>query len=287
MAPLLFGWPMVLDDATLSGGSWQASLPITNLQTDALGAVARSSDALAASSLINIDFGAAQAVSVVALVRHNLQKDATWRIRGSAAADMSAPVYDSGSVAVWSYQWATGVLPSGHPNAATRLLTNAQIAALNPARDAVHVLATEASARYWRVELIDTTNTAGYVQAGRLVCAPRLQPTYQFEPGATFGFDDGSSAGHAFSRVRYYDARSKGRTLSLAFPMVTDAVAVTVLRDMVEALGIDGQVYVVMDPDATTTLQRTAFLANLRSLSGVQYAAAGYGSFPMVLDEVL
>jgi len=287
MAPILFGWPLVSDAATLSGGSWESTLPITNLQDDLVGIVARTTSDANASSIINADFGAAQYVGIVALVRHNLQKDATWRIRGSANSDMSAASYDSGTVAVWPVQWDVGVLPTGHPNAATRLLTNAQIAALNPPRDAVHVLASDVSARYWRIELFDDTNTDNYIQAGRVVLAPRVQPPYQFEPGAEFGFADTTTVGRAMSGTRFYDSRPKARTLSVAVSMLSDAFAVTVLRDMVEHLGLAGQVYVVTDPSDTTNLQRRSFLANLRQLSAMSYAAAGYNTFPFVLDEVL
>ena len=182
MANILFGWPLVSDTATLSGGSW--TLPLTNLQTRALGTVARSTNDSNSSTIINADFGAAQAISVVALVRHNLRSAATWRIRGSASSDMSGAVYDSGTVSVWPVQWASGDLPSGHPNASTRLLTDAQINALNPKRDAVKVF-TEATARYWRIEIFDDTNTDTYIEIGRLVMAPRFQPSVNIAPGAS------------------------------------------------------------------------------------------------------
>ena len=60
-----------------------------------------------------------------------------------------------------------------------------------------------------------------------------------------------------------------------------------VARDMLEALGQSGQVYIVTDPSDTELLQRRSFLANPRQLSAVQYQAAGYDTIPMVFDEVL
>jgi len=287
MAPIMFAWPMIGDDATLSGGSWQSTLPITNLQTDTLGIVARTTDATAASSTINVDHGSAKYGGIVALVRHNLQINATMRVRASAASDMSGAVYDSGHVAVWSYQWDASVLPTGHPNAATRLLTATQIAALDPKRDAICILPADVSARYWRVEITDTANTDGYIQAARLVLAPRVQAPYQFAVGAEFGFDDGTTVGRSMSRTRFYDTRPKGRTLSFTLPMLSDAFAVSVMREMMESLGVDGQVYVVPDSADTTGLQRRSFLANFRALSAVQYASAGFNALPCVLDEVL
>lgn len=278
---------MVSDAATLSGGSWLAATPLVNAQHPFLAMAARTTDATPESSLINLDYGAAQAVRVVAIVRHNLRSAAEWRIRGSTNSDLSSPVYDSGWVDVWGPQWDTGVLPAGHPNAATRLLTDAQIDTLDPPRDAVHVLPTEVTARYWRIELSDPLNSDDYIQIGRVVMAPQFTPTYNFAVGAEFGLNDNTQLSRSLSGVRYYDERPKGRFLAMQFQNLPDREAYAVVRDMIEQLGQAGQLYVVTDPDDTTSLQRRSFLANIRQLGSVQYAAAGYSTVPLVVDEVL
>lgn len=287
MATVIFGWPMIGDTATLSGGLWLAALPIANLQTTNLAAVARSTTDATADTLINVDYTTAKAVAVVALVRHNMRSTALWRIRGSTVSNFATNVYDSGWIAVWPVQWTTNTLPAGHPNAATRLLTDAQIDALRPKRDAVHVLSTETTARYWRIEIDETANTDTYVQIGRLVMAPRFAPTYNFDVGAQFGFIDGTTVGQSMAQVRFYDVRPKARTLALTFDVLPDEEAVTVFRDMAEDLGQSGQLYVVTNIADTWNLQRRSFLANIRQLSTVTYAAAGYSSYPLTLDEVL
>lgn len=287
MQTIMFGWPMLSNVGTLSGGAWLTALPLANLQNSELGRVARSTNTDLASTIINHTYSAATALSVVALVRHNMRSAATWRIRASAVSDFASTVYDSGVLNVWGPQWPAGVLPEGHPNAATRLLTDAQIVALDPPRDAVHVPPTEVSARYWRIELTDTSNTDGYVQVGRLVLAPRFQPAYNFAVGAEFGFIDHTTVNTALNGARYYDVRPKGRSMSMQFQHLPDRQAYTVVRDMLEQLGQAGQVYVITDPDDVESLQRRSFLATVRQLSAVQYAAAGYSSIPLVVDEVL
>ena len=286
MGKVAFAWPMIGDDATLSGGSWETTLPLTNLQTDDLSAVARSTDDANASTIIIVDHGAAKYVGVVALSRHNLRSAATWRIRHGPNASGTSPVYDSGTIACWPEQWPTGVLPVGHPNAATRLLTDAQIDALNPPRDVVHVFA-QASARYTRIEIFDSANADGYVQIGRLTCAPLYSPTYNFAVGSESGFDDGTVVGRTLDRVKFFDVKPRARTLALQFVNLPEAEALTVVADMQAELGVSGQVYVIPDQSDTYYMQRRAFLATLRQLSNVQLAAAGYASVPLVLDEVL
>lgn len=283
MANILFGWP--LSTPTLSGGSWP-TLTLANLLTDDLAAVARSATDSNADTIINIDHGAAAATSVIALVRHNMRSAATWRVRVSPNADMSAPVYDSGTIPVWPEQWAAGVLPAGHPNAATRLLTDAQINALVPPRDAVHVF-TEVTARYRRIELFDSSNTDGYVQIGRLVDAPRFQPTYNMAVGSELGFLPGTQVGTSLANSRFYARRPKGRSLSVTFQSLPFDEGISVVRDMVEQLDQSGQFYIVADPSDAPNLQRQSFLATLRQLSSVAYAAAGRTAVPLIADEVL
>lgn len=286
MGNVAFGWPMIGDSATLTGGSWEASLPLTNLQTPELSEVARSVDDANASTLFVVDHGTARYVGIVALSRHNLRSSATWRVRHGPNADGTSPTYDSGILQCWPEQWPADVLPQGHPNAATRLYTDAQINALNPPRDIVHVFA-EASARYTRIEIFDTANTDGYVQIGRLTCAPIFSPTYNFAVGSETGFDDGTVIGRSLSRVKFYDEKPRARTLSMQFLNLPQAEAMSVVAEMQQQLGLSGQVYVVPDQSDTYYLQRRAFLATLRQLSPVQLAAAGYASVPLVLDEVL
>lgn len=286
MGKVAFGWPMIGDSATLTGGAWNAALPRTNMQNVELAKVARTTDAANASTILIVDHGSVKAVGVVALSRHNLRSAAEWRIRHGPNADGSAAVYDSGQVSCWPEQWPVSVLPVGHPNEATRLLTAAQINALNPQRDVVRVFAL-ASARYTRIELFDAANADGYVQVGRLTCAPTYTPTYNFAVGSEAGFDDGTVIGRTLDRVKFFDEKRRARTLSLQFINLPEAEALSVVSQLQQDLGVSGHVYVVPDVDDTFYLQRRAFLATLRQLSSVQLAAAGFASIPIALDEVL
>ena len=49
----MWGWPRYTSDATLSGGSWNANYPITNLKDDTeLAKVGRTADASTSSAVI-------------------------------------------------------------------------------------------------------------------------------------------------------------------------------------------------------------------------------------------
>lgn len=286
MARCGFLWPILSDAATLSGGSWVAGLPLSNLKSPRVADVARSTNDDLTSTLLNVDFGAATGCDAVVLGRHNLSAAAKWRIRCSANADMSSAVYDSTWLDVWPVQWPAGVLPAGHPNAATRKLTTAQIRALDPPRDAIHLLPAVATARYWRIELDDTTNPDTYVEAGRLVMGAVYKPTYSINVGAQFGYDDPSVSTVAYSGTKYTDVRPKGRTIDGAIGPIGQNEAVSVLLELEALLGTSGQLYWLFDVNDAENLQRTSFLATFRQMSKTEYAAAGWGQWPFALDEV-
>lgn len=281
-----FGWPLTGDVSTLSGGIWTTELPLGNLKTDLISTVAESVDNGLTSTIIKIDQGSAKEVSVIALCGHNIRSADLWRVRMDSTAAMSSPTFNSDWVECWGPQWDASVLPSGHPNAATRYLTDAQINMQNPLRNIVLVI-PKVTERYIEIELDLTNNVDAKARIGRLVVAPRYEPTYNFAVGAEFGFNDEMLVGKAQSGTRYYDKKKKGRSLSLLYQNLPDREAYSVMRDMLEEMGQSGQIYFVQNQNDVTSLQRRSMLCNFRAVSSVQYAAAGYSSVPVNLDEVI
>ena len=90
MSNLLLGFPIYSDAGTLytptlSGGSWQATLPLVNLQNRYLAKVARSSTAAVADTLFEVDLKAARRIGCIAIPKHTLSQAATVRFRGASA----------------------------------------------------------------------------------------------------------------------------------------------------------------------------------------------------------
>lgn len=80
MANITLGWNNRIDSGTLSGGSWQSTLPLTNLQARQVQRVARSTSAAASSTQFSIDLGQARSIGVLALVVHNISVTGYARI---------------------------------------------------------------------------------------------------------------------------------------------------------------------------------------------------------------
>lgn len=86
MANMMLGFPVRSDVATLSGGSWSGTLPITNMQDRRIGKLARTADATNTSTKINVSFPDVKRIRLACLSNHNLSIDSTYRIRGSNEA---------------------------------------------------------------------------------------------------------------------------------------------------------------------------------------------------------
>lgn len=79
----LIGFPNRVDAGSLTGGSFVSSLPLSNLQNKLLGRVARTTNALEASTNFTVDLNNSQATKIISLVNHNISLDGTWRIRSA------------------------------------------------------------------------------------------------------------------------------------------------------------------------------------------------------------
>lgn len=87
MGKLLLGFPNYADASvqyapSLSGGSWSSSLPLTNLQSRYLAAVARSINAQLTSTIVKADLGVARTVRMLGAPKHTMSSaaDARWRL---------------------------------------------------------------------------------------------------------------------------------------------------------------------------------------------------------------
>lgn len=148
---IVIGFPNRVNDQTnVAGGDWETALPSTNVTTRNDADVARSVDALEASTVLTLDHGAAVSARVLVIRWHNLSADATvtWS-RGTTSGDDD--VDTSGAVDAWVIAPYTF---DGH------------------AHQVIVVLNSQSSARYDTIQISDETNPDGYVEIGQILIAP-------------------------------------------------------------------------------------------------------------------
>ena len=234
MANLVLATPILSDAATLAAGPSAAALPVTNLQTMQPGQVWRATDL--ASVYVTADLGAAAAITLIALLSTNASSTGTWRARAaaSAAAVTSSPAYDSGSVALW----------------ATAGLSNW------PRTDAILMPAAAQTYRYWRIDVSDGSNPAGYFDAGRLYLSAAWQPTINISFGWSLRWVDDSPIQRSVGGQAYPLRREPRRVLDCRLDFLSEAEMYANAFEIDRRRGRARDVLAIRDPADTAHRQQ-------------------------------
>ena len=286
MSNFLLGTLNRLDSATLSGGSWLATLPLSNLKDRRLSRLARSSDEQTTSTTLTLDLGSARNVGIVALVAHNLSVTSTVRVLGDDAADFATPIYDSGAVATYP----DGVIPADlleweDDNFWLGTISQEAIAGLHAPY--LNVLPVARSLRYWRIEINDTANPDGYVHLGRLYIGEAWSPEYNRSYGASLGYDDISTVESSLSGEEFFDVRRKRRTHRFDLGCLSKEEALDRVLQMQRLQGTTGEILIVPDRTDTLNMAKVAFLGRLKSLGEVAQPYPQFYSTSMEITEII
>ena len=271
MGNIGLGWPDRVSAATVSGGSWQATLPVTNVADRRVTRVARSTSAALANTVIDIDCGATKSMRGFGLFNHNLQSTAQWRIKASLSAIGSTDVLDSGAKNVLQMSLSPDVL-EWEDTGWWEGIGDGWVRNMHPI---IYVHSELISARYVRIEITDTTNPDGYVQVGRAFAGPVLEPAYNDDLGRGSGFVDFNTfdvgeAGAEFARL---GRKVKRETVTLSW--LTEAEA-RFLRGISRQRGTDDDVLYVPDVGSASAQQEYGFLGRIEGgLEGIDQPAIG------------
>lgn len=278
-------WNNRTDAGTLSGGSWLATLPLANLQNRQVQKVARSADAALASTQFVIDLDSPRGIGVIALIVHNISEAGKIKITGSAD-NFSAIAYDSG----WLDVWPAGIVPMG-------LLEweddNFWLGTLSPEQRAgyqapfIHVLNTAQSLRYWKIEIDDTWNSAGYVHIGRLFMALGWRPDYNMLYGATLGYDDPTEIVTSLTGAEYFDVRGKYRLHKFKLGVLSKSEAYDYVMELQRLAGTSGEVLIVPQVTGDDQFVKRSFVGRLTSMSPVQHDHPTIYATDMTIKELL
>ena len=264
---MLIAYQNRIDASTFGAyGSWQASLPLTNLQNRTLSKVARSTDDANASTRLRFSLDTARVIGVLSVVNHNLSTTAQYRYRIYSDSGYATLAYDSGLIDVWAqaafgtYEWEDLrfwdlTITDDDRELFTKTLT--------------HIPTTIVSEQYHQIEFFDTANPDGYVQLGRIFIGSSYQPTINMSLGAGIGYENNTLIDAAMSGAEYFDRRDSFRVARFTLEHLSDSEAVF-NNDLQKLSGTDAEVLYIWDPSDTANLQRRAFLGRIRSLSAIE-----------------
>lgn len=286
MANILLAYQNRTDLGSLSGGSWLAALPLSNLQNRLVQRVARSSNAALASTKFDIDLGAAYTIDVLSLVVHNISVSGKVRVTAASDAAFSSVLYQS----AWVDVWPSGMIPQ---NLLEWEEDNFWLGTLSSQARAgyqspyIHQVSPAQYARYWRVEVDDTTNTDGYVQIGRLFMSQSWTPSINYDRGADLVYKDTTPIETSLSGAEYFDVRSRVREFTFTLSGLSDSEAYDSVLQIQRLCGINGEILMISDKDDTTRIPARAYVGRLAELDGIGQTQNGRFKVNMKIRELI
>lgn len=287
MANVMLGFPNRIDAAVLSGGAWTAGLPLANLQNRIIGKVARTTDGALASTQLDIDLGSAKSIRTFAAVGHNLSLAAKYRLRGSMVSNFATTVYDSGAefLDVWPVVYPYESLEWEDENWWSGKYTDEQITGYTAAL--IVILPRNTLARYWRLEIDDTTNPAGHIQIGRIFIGPAWQPAFNMSYGAGLGWETKTEVQEALGGSEYFQRRTPFRVTRFALDWMSQDEGFANAFEIQRQAGIDREILWIHDPSDTVHALRRRFLGRLRALNQIEYPYPSITKSAFELKELL
>lgn len=268
MGNTLLAYPDRTLTATLSGGSWSATLPLANLKDRLISKVARTANDDADSTQWVEDLGAAMDVKVLALLGHNIGLAGTVRVRAYSDAGLTTLVHDTGTLYAWPQTFGAAEL-AAYPN------------------QWILPLADIVTARYWKWEIVDTANPAGYVEVGRSWLGPAWQPTEGVSYGDDIGYEPRAEVTESLGGTQWSDGKAPRRAGSISFPGLSDDERRTAMLFQ-KTIGNSGEILYVEDVNHTDQdLLLFAFPATVRQMSRIRMAMFNRNEMPMEIMESL
>jgi hypothetical protein len=286
MSNVAFGYPNLADEATLIGGSWTSTLPVTHMQKREIKRIARTTNAANSSTKFIASYAKSQLVKLLVLCNHNISLDGSYRIKASDDSGFSTLLYDSGVVKAWEPFYPTSELAWEDENWFTGQPRLSDIAGYT--WNLTHILPYNVKAKYWSIEIFDSTNVAGFIEIGRLFISRLFQPLYNMNWGASIKYEDATIVTqNPYSGREFFAPIQGARNVKLTLDLLSDAEAVARVLDMQRILGIHGEVFFIWDPaDARFRTQRS-FLARMQSLDAIEAAFIGANKSAFDLKELI
>jgi hypothetical protein len=269
MGNSMIGFGNYVDAAILSNGSWITSLPLSNLQKRQLGRVARTSSTDPVASAIDLDIGLGNVVRIFAALNHNYSLGATYRLRGSNDPHFASADFDTGEtfIPVWATVYSTDTLDWEADNFWTGQYKAADIAGY-PWHLCI-LTGAPSYLRYWRFEISDAANPAGFIQLGRIFIGDAWQPDNGVDFGAAIGWEDPTTIQTSLSSSEYFDGKAPYRVAHITTHFMSTDEAYARAFEIQRRSGTWKELFFIMDVDDTLHAIRRSFPGRQRSIDPI------------------
>lgn len=284
MANCMIGFPNNIDLATVSGGSYVAALPITNLQTREVKEFARTNNLLDASCIINIDQGTIRAATLASVINHNFSINSQFRFRASNDVTFATSTLDTGVIDVWPVVYPYGTLPWEHPSFFGGRYTTEELEGYIPNLSVL--FGSTILCRYFRFEFFDPDNDDGYLQYGRVFVGPGWQPTINMSWGQSLGWETRTTVQESLAGSETFDVRIPFRVDRFRLDGMTRNEAMTNAFEIQRRAGIDKEIMWIEDTEDNAQSIRTRYLGRIRVLSPIEFPQYNVNKTAFEIKEI-
>jgi len=275
MANLRIVYSNAADRSTLTASTTAGTLVAANLLTDRKSEVWRSTGNTAT---LTMTWTTAETVSAVALPFCSLSSTATIRVRGYTNTGDASPVVDSGTILACPGSYGSTYwngLPSG---------VNAYAYGGAACSD---VYITPTSVKKIVVDIADTANSLGYIEAARLVVGAYWSPVNNVEYGVKLSVEEGSKHERSDAGDLHTDRGCVYKTLSfdLSLMPTTDR---DVLWKVLRLNGMSKALYVQLTPESSDASEEQMFqiYGKLSRQSSIAYTFLNQFATQLQIEEV-
>jgi hypothetical protein len=286
---MMLAWPNRIDTAVLDGGGWATSMPLSKMQNRVLAIRARSIDDDPANTWFRTTLAIDYAVRVIGLAHHNLSVLARCRIRGATDSGFTQLRYDSDWFYVYEGQGEWGPPDTWLEWEDDRFWSGGPVAEqIDGYRQTlIHVLPERTNARYWRIDIDDVGNQAGYIEIGRAFFADAWQPMNNLSYGCEIAWNSRTNVEEAAGGAEYFDVRQPYRTFRGALDWLEPDEALMGAQELQRRMDVWGEVMFILKPSDATYRRQQSFLARLRQLGPLEYPYFNARRTAVELKEIL
>lgn len=280
------------DSAVFSGGGWLSALPLANLTDPRPYRVARSINTDPANTKFRVALNSLAQFRALVMGPSNVTTAVEYRVRcynngafnigtaDSSPYGYSGLIYDSG--------WQKPFEGSGGGPLDREWEDPWFWMGVEPFEDEergivlIHVLPATIEGMYWTFEIDDYYNPAGYIELSRLFMPDTFQPSinYGYESNGLV-FLDNSLTANTLSGSKQKLRRFNPRQIQFGFKYLPETETFSSVYRLMQKAGFDREVFVIMDPDNASDLQRRSMFARIDQMNPIQQAVfagitAGY-----------
>lgn len=318
MGNVVLGHGNIVERGVLSGGSSFLTMPLSNLQVAQMGVKWRTTNLETTSTQFTWSIEEGLPVRLVALANHNLSTTARYRLRCNSDPAFPGPTptgyagtpwgglllgltssqqidplppsdyYDSGWKNVWPVVYSVDQLEWEMDNFWSGTYSETEIEGYT--RTLIVILPETIRPKYIRLEIEDTGNADGHVEAGRFFISNTWQPTRNASYGAQIGWQNDTEVQVAMSEEEYFNEKKSYRVARVAFNWMTEDEALIGPYEITRRAGVSKEILFIFDPDDTIHAIRRQFLGRFTELNPLEFPeyfinGQQRATMPMVIKE--